>query len=107
MYKFGKGINASFMKWKPSSDRFILTACRCAGVACVAAQGFTGITPCSGGFELTPGRVTITAATARRLIAAAYGQPCGAALDLKLISGGPDWAPKDAFHIKQYCRRCA
>ncbi len=66
----------------------------------VAAQGFTGITPCSGAFELTPGRITITAATAFRLIAAAYGQPCGAALDLKLISGGPDWLQKDAFHIQ-------
>jgi uncharacterized protein (TIGR03435 family) len=66
----------------------------------VAAQGFAGITPCSGGFELTPGRVRITAATAFRLMAAAYGQPCGAALDLKLISGGPDWVQKDAFHIQ-------
>jgi uncharacterized protein (TIGR03435 family) len=66
----------------------------------VAAQGFTGITPCSGGFELTPGRIRITAATAFRLMAAAYGQPCGAALDLKLISGGPDWLQKDAFHIQ-------
>ena len=66
----------------------------------VAAQGLTGITPCSGAFELTPGRVTITAATVFRLIAAAYGQPCGAALDLKLLSGGPDWARKDAFHIQ-------
>ncbi len=66
----------------------------------VGAQGFTGITPCSGGFELTPGRIRITAATAFRLIAAAYGQPCGAALDLKLISGGPDWVQKDAFHIQ-------
>jgi uncharacterized protein (TIGR03435 family) len=70
-----------------------------------AAQGFTGITPCSGGFELTPGRVRITAVTAFRLIAAAYGVPCGAALDLKLISGGPDWVQpdwvqKDAFHIE-------
>jgi uncharacterized protein (TIGR03435 family) len=66
----------------------------------VSPQGFTGITPCSGGFDLKPGRVTITAATAFRLIAAAYGQPCGAALDLKLISGGPDWVQKDAFHIQ-------
>jgi uncharacterized protein (TIGR03435 family) len=65
-----------------------------------AAQGFPGITPCSGGFELTPGRVRITAVTAFRLIAAAYSQPCGAALDLKLISGGPDWVQKDAFHIQ-------
>jgi uncharacterized protein (TIGR03435 family) len=66
----------------------------------VAARGFTGITPCSGGFELTPGRITIIAATAFRLIAAAYGQPCGAALDLELIKGGPDWVQKDAFHIQ-------
>jgi uncharacterized protein (TIGR03435 family) len=66
----------------------------------LAAQGSTGITACSGGFELTPGRVRIAAATAFRLIAAAYGQPCGAALDLKLIAGGPDWVQKDAFHIQ-------
>ena len=66
----------------------------------VAAQGFAGIMPCSGAFELTPGRIRITAATAFRLIAAAYGQPCGAALDLKLISGGPEWLQKDAFHIQ-------
>jgi uncharacterized protein (TIGR03435 family) len=66
----------------------------------VAAQGFTGIMPCSGGFELTPGRIRVTAATAFRLIALAYGQPCGAALDLKLLSGGPDWVQKDAFHIQ-------
>jgi len=66
----------------------------------VAAQGFTGIMPCSGGFELTPGRIRVTAATAFRLIALAYGQPCEAALDLKLLSGGPDWVQKDAFHIQ-------
>ncbi len=66
----------------------------------VAARGFTAITPCSGAFDLKPGRITITAATAFRLIAAAYGQPCGAALELKLISGGPDWVQKDAFHIQ-------
>ena len=61
-----------------------------------AAQGgaFTGITPCSGGIQLTPGRITITAATAFRLIAAAYGHPCGAALDLKLIAGGPEWVQR-------------
>jgi uncharacterized protein (TIGR03435 family) len=83
--------------------RFELASIRPVGpqeLRAVAAQGFTGITACSGGFELTPGRVTITAATAFRLIAAAYGQPCGAASDLKLISGGPDWVQTDAFHIQ-------
>lgn len=49
---------------------------------------------------MTPGRVTITATTAFRQIAAAYGEPCGAALDLKLISGSRDWAQKDAFHVQ-------
>ncbi|MEP7355337.1 MAG: TIGR03435 family protein, partial [Acidobacteriota bacterium] len=68
----------------------------------VAAQNptFSGILACNGGIELTPGRIRITAATVFRLIAAAYGQPCGAALDLKLIIGGPDWIQKDAFHIQ-------
>lgn len=62
--------------------------------------GFTGIMPCSGGIELTPGRIRITAATAFRLVAAAYGQLCGAALDMKLITGGPEWIQRDAFHIQ-------
>ena len=65
-----------------------------------ANQGFAGISACNGMFELTPGRITITAVTVFRLIAAAYGQPCGAALDLKLIVGGPDWVQRDAFHVQ-------
>ncbi|HZT71452.1 MAG TPA: TIGR03435 family protein [Terriglobia bacterium] len=65
-----------------------------------AAKGFTGIMPCSGSFELTPGRIRIVAVTVFRLIATAYGQPCAAALDLKLIAGGPDWIQKTAFHIQ-------
>lgn len=68
----------------------------------MAAQnpGFAGIMPCSGGIDLKPGRIAITAATVFRLVAAAYGYPCGAALDVKLIAGGPEWIQTDAFHIQ-------
>ena len=83
--------------------RFEVASIRAVGaeeLRAVMAQGFAGIVPCNGAFEIAPGRVTITAATVFRLIAAAYGQPCGAALDLKLIAGGPNWLQKDAFHIQ-------
>lgn len=63
------------------------------------AQGFTGITPCSGGFELTPGRVTITATTAFRLIAAAYGQPnCGGPTATGRLAAVDDVHPRDYHH---------
>ena len=62
--------------------------------------GLPTILPCSGGFELTSGRITITAATVYRLVAAAYGMFCPAANNLGLISGGPDWLRKELFNIQ-------
>ena len=62
--------------------------------------GYQAIVPCSGLLEPTGGRLTITAATVYRLIAAAYGMSCGAANNLELISGGPDWLKKAAFNIQ-------
>ena len=62
--------------------------------------GVLMIGPCTGVFELTPGRITITGATVYRLIAAAYGMPCPAATNLGLISGGPDWLQKELFNIQ-------
>src|SRR5437773_10165846 len=53
--------------------------------------------PCGGAFELTSGRIRITAAQVYRLIAAAYGIPCVPANNLGLISGGPDWVHKEVF----------
>jgi uncharacterized protein (TIGR03435 family) len=62
--------------------------------------GLQTIVPCSGLLEPSAGRLTITAATVYRLIAAAYGMSCGAANNLELISGGPDWLKKAAFNIQ-------
>lgn len=62
--------------------------------------GSQAIVPCSGLLEPAAGRITITTATVFRLVAAAYGMPCGAASNLELISGGPDWARKEAFDIQ-------
>jgi uncharacterized protein (TIGR03435 family) len=62
--------------------------------------GVLTIGACSGVFELTPGRITITAATVYRLVAAAYGMYCPAATNLGLISGGPDWVQKETFSIQ-------
>ena len=56
--------------------------------------------PCSGVLEQTAGRITIAAATVHRLITLAYGISCGAASNLELISGGPDWLRKEAFSIQ-------
>ena len=56
--------------------------------------------PCSGVIEQTAGRITIAAATVHRLVTLAYGMPCGAASNLELISGGPDWLRKEAFSIQ-------
>jgi uncharacterized protein (TIGR03435 family) len=50
--------------------------------------------------EPAAGRITITAATTYRLIAAAYGISCPAANNLDLISGGPDWVRKETFTIQ-------
>jgi len=58
------------------------------------------IVPCTGVFELTAGRITITGASVYRLVAAAYGIPCAAANTLELISGGPDWMRKEGFSIQ-------
>jgi uncharacterized protein (TIGR03435 family) len=58
------------------------------------------VVQCSGGFDLTPRRITITAAPVYRLVAAAYGIPCVAAINLGLISGGPDWMQKELFDIQ-------
>jgi len=58
------------------------------------------IVPCTGVFELTAGRITITGASVYRLVAAAYGIPCAAANTLELISGGPDWVRKETFSIQ-------
>lgn len=62
--------------------------------------GLQTIMPCTGLLEPTAGRLTITAATIYRLVAAAYGMSCGAANTLELISGGPDWVRKEAFNIQ-------
>jgi len=62
--------------------------------------GLQTIGPCSGLLEPTAGRLTITAATVYRLVAAAYGMSCGAANNLDLISGSPDWLKKEAFNIQ-------
>ncbi len=56
--------------------------------------------PCSGVIEQTAGRITIAAATVHRLVTLAYGMSCGAASNLELISGGPDWLRKEAFSIQ-------
>jgi len=64
------------------------------------AGGLQTIVPCSGGFDLTPGRITISGATVFRLVAAAYGMPCPAATNLGLITGGPDWVQKEVFNIQ-------
>ena len=56
--------------------------------------------PCTGGLEPTAGRLTSTGATVYRLVGLAYGMSCGAARDLELISGGPDWMRKEAFSIQ-------
>jgi uncharacterized protein (TIGR03435 family) len=56
--------------------------------------------PCTGGLEPTAGRLTGTGATVYRLVTLAYGMSCGAARDLELISGGPDWLRKEAFSIQ-------
>jgi uncharacterized protein (TIGR03435 family) len=58
------------------------------------------ILPCSGVIEQTAGRITIAAATVHRLVTLAYGMSCGAASNLELISGGPDWLRKEAFSIQ-------
>jgi uncharacterized protein (TIGR03435 family) len=50
--------------------------------------------------EQTAGRITIAAATVHRLVTLAYGMSCGAASNLELISGGPDWLRKEAFSIQ-------
>ena len=62
--------------------------------------GLEAIVPCSGLLEPTAGRLTITAATVYRLVAAAYGMSCGATNNLDLISGSPDWLKKEAFNIQ-------
>jgi len=56
--------------------------------------------PCSGVLEQTAGRITIAGATVHRLVTLAYGMSCGAASNLELISGGPDWLRKEAFSIQ-------
>ena len=56
--------------------------------------------PCTGLLEPAAGRLTISAATVYRLVAAAYGMSCGAANNLELISGGPDWLKKEMFNIQ-------
>ena len=56
--------------------------------------------PCTGVIEQTAGRITIAAATIHRLVTLAYGMSCGAASNLELISGGPDWLRKEAFSIQ-------
>ena len=56
--------------------------------------------PCSGGVELTSGRIAINAATVYRLVTLAYGMYCPAATNLELVSGGPDWMQKVTFDIQ-------
>jgi len=56
--------------------------------------------PCAGVIEQTAGRISIAAATVHRLVTLAYGMQCGAASNMELISGGPDWLRKEAFSIQ-------
>ena len=81
-------------------DTFEVASIRPVDPQRVPGAGVQTILPCSGGFELTPGRITITAATVYRLVAAAYGMYCPAATNLGLISGGPDWVQKETFSIQ-------
>ena len=56
--------------------------------------------PCSGGVELTSGRIAINAATVYRLVTLAYGMYCPAATNLGLVSCGPDWMQTVTFDIQ-------
>ena len=56
-----------------------------ASVRPVDGPGGAPFGPCSGGVELTPGRVAINAATVYRLVTLAYGVYCPAAANLGLV----------------------
>jgi len=81
-------------------DTFEVASIRPVDPQTLPGGGLQTIGPCRGGFELTSGRITITAATVYRLVAAAYGIYCPAASNLGLISGGPDWVQKETFNIQ-------
>jgi uncharacterized protein (TIGR03435 family) len=55
--------------------------------------------PCASLFELTSGRLTISA-TVYRLVTLAYARDCVTASNLGLISGAPDWMQKEIFNIQ-------
>lgn len=71
-----------------------------ASVRPVDRPGGPQVGPCSGGVELTSGRIAINAATVYRLVTLAYGMYCPAATNLGLVSGGPDWMQKVTFDIQ-------
>ena len=51
--------------------------------------------------EVNPGRLAITSATVYRLIVLAYGlKDCPLAIQVGLVSGGPDWVKSDRFDIQ-------
>jgi uncharacterized protein (TIGR03435 family) len=79
----------------PDSEKFEV-----ASIRPLDSPGGPALGPCSGGFELSAGRITITGVTAYRLIAAAYGMLCPAATNLGLLAGGPDWLQKQTFDIQ-------
>ena len=81
-------------------DTFEVASVRPADPQRLPGGGLQTIVPCSGGFELTPGRITISGTTVYRLITLAYGIYCPAASNLGLISGGSDWVQKEAFDIQ-------
>jgi uncharacterized protein (TIGR03435 family) len=71
-----------------------------ASVRSVDRPGGPQLGPCSGGVELTSGRIAINAATVYRLVTLAYGMYCPAATNLGLVTGGPDWMQKVTFDIQ-------
>jgi uncharacterized protein (TIGR03435 family) len=71
-----------------------------ASVRSVDRPGGPQLGPCSGGVELTSGRIAINAATVYHLVTLAYGMYCPAATNLGLVTGGPDWMQKVTFDIQ-------
>jgi len=65
---------------------------------------FARATTCAGPGsrpEVNPGRFVFTGATVYRLLVLAYGlKDCVLALQLGLVSGGPDWVKSDRFDIQ-------
>jgi uncharacterized protein (TIGR03435 family) len=71
-----------------------------ASVRPVDRAGGPQLGPCSGGVEVTSGRIAMNAATVYRLVTLAYGVYCPAATNLGLVTGGPDWMQKVTFDIQ-------